>query len=258
MRKLTLILTTLVIGLYSCARDGEEEIVGELILNDLTANQDGDGVVISWTWNGSEQLDSVVIYLNNSRVDKVTTGTTYTHITTQTGTYKLIGYAKGHSHESNTKSTTPVSSSVTVYERSSPAGPSGLVVGSDYKFVTKSLNDADAPQKVYYYYTDCVPGSSSGPVYYLSSPKDDACDPDELIGFTIVSYIKEETSFNGVVSDPGTSTYERLDSNKKYALKFKIGEKNYYALATTGGSVGSSVTIDFKVQTIPNLRIIGQ
>jgi hypothetical protein len=255
MRKLTLILTALAIGLYACRRDGEEEITGELVLNELQANSTGDAVVLSWTWNGEGQLDSVAIYLDNSKVGKVTSGNTYTHTTTQTGTYKLIGYVKDKSFESNTRSTTPVSSSVTVYERSAQ-GNSGLVIGSDYKFETKSLNDADAPQKVYYYYTDCVPGSSSGPIYYLSSPVNGACN--ELSGFTITSYIKEDPSFNGVVTDPGNSTYEVLNSNRKYALKFTIGGKVYYALATTGASVGSSVTLDFRVQKIPNLRIIGQ
>jgi hypothetical protein len=255
MRKLTLILTALAIGLYACGKGGEEEITGDLVLNELQANNAGDAVVLSWTWNGGEQLDSVAIYLDNSKVGKVTSGNTYTHTTNQTGTYKLIGYVKDKSFESNTKSTTPVSSSVTVSERSA-SGPSGLVVGSDYKFVTKSLNDPDAPQKVYYYYTDCVPGSSSGPIYYLSSPVSGACN--ELSGFTITSYIKEDPSFNGVVSDPGNDTYAQLNSNKKYALKFTISGKVYYALATTGASVGSSVTLDFRVQKIPNLRIIGQ
>ena len=256
MRKLTLILTALAIGLYACRKGGEEEITGELVLNELQANSTGDAVVLSWTWNGEGQLDSVIIYLDNSKVGKVTSGNTYTHTTTQTGTYKLIGYVKDKSFESNTRSTTPVSSSVTVEERNAP-GPSGLVVGSDYKFVAKYLNDADAPQKVYYYYTNCLANDFSSSPYYLSSPVNGAC-PSELSGFTITSYIKEDPSFNGVVTDPGNSTYAQLNSNSKYALKFTISGKVYYALATTGASVGSSVTLNFKVQTIPNLRIIGQ
>jgi len=62
MRKLTLILTALAIGLYAC-RKGGEEITGELVLNELQANSTGDAVVLSWTWNGEGQLDSVIIYL---------------------------------------------------------------------------------------------------------------------------------------------------------------------------------------------------
>jgi uncharacterized coiled-coil protein SlyX len=123
--------------------------------------------------------------------------------------------------------------------------------------LSSRLSKVEQAQKVMsYYYTDCVPGSSSGPIYYLSSPVNGACN--ELSGFTITSYIKEDPSFNGVVTDPGNSTYEVLNSNRKYALKFTISGKTYYALATTGASVGSSVTLNFKVQTIPNLRIIGQ
>ncbi len=255
MRKLYLIITIAAIGMWACGKS-EEEGMGELVLNELSANQAGDGVVLSWTWNGSGTLDSVVIYLNNTKVATVTQGTSYTHQTNQTGTYMLKGYHGSDAHESNTRSTEPVSSSVTVYERSAPGGPSGLTIGSDYKFVTKSLNDQDAPSTVYYYYTDCVPGSSNGPIYYLSSPVNGACN--ELSGFSITSYIKADQSFNGVVQDPGNSTYAQLSSNSTYSLRFQVGGKTYYALAKTGGSVGQTVTIDFKVQKIPNLRIIGQ
>ncbi len=252
MRKFYLILAVAMIGMWACAR--EEEVTGDLILNELSANSTGDGVVLSWTWNGSGQLDSVVITLNGNEVETVTNGTSYTHITNQVGTYKLIGYQGSSTFESNTRSTEPVLSSVQLSERSAP-GPSGLAIGSDYKFVAKSLNDADAPQSVYYYYTDCVAGSSNGPVYYLSSPVNGACN--ELSGFSITSYIKADTSFNGVVSDPGSSTYAQLSSNSVYALRFQIAGKTYYASAKTGGSVGSTVNIDFKVQTISGLRIVG-
>lgn len=254
MRKLYLLIAIAALGMWACGKGGEE-VTGDLVLNELTANSTGDGVVLSWTWNGSGTLDSVVIYLNNTRVASVTSGTQYTHITTQTGTYHLVGYHGDLTHQSNTRSTTPVSSSVTVYERSA-AGPSGLTIGSDYKFVTKSLNDADAQSTVYYYYTDCVPGSSSGPAYYLSSPVGGPCN--ELSGFQITSYIKADPSFNGVVTDPGNSTYAQLNSNSTYALRFQVSGKTYYALAKTGGSVGQTVTLDIKVQTISGLRIIGQ
>ncbi len=253
MRKLYLILTIAAIGMWACGKD--EEATGDLVLNELQANQSGDGVVLSWTWNGSGNLDSVVITLNDNRVESITSGNSYTHTTSQVGTYKLIGYVGDNTFESNTRSTTPVSSSVQVYERSAP-GPSGLTIGSDYKFVAKSLNDQDAPQSVYYYYTDCVSGSSNGPIFYLSSPVGGACN--ELSGFQITSYIKEDPSFNGVVTDPGTSTYDQLNSNSIYALKFEIGGETYYASAKTGGSVGSTVNIDFKVQKISGLRIVGQ
>lgn len=255
MRKLYLIITISALGMWACGKE-EEEPMGELVLNELSANQSGDGVVLSWTWNGSGTLDSVVIYLNDTKVAKVTGGTSYTHQTQQTGTYKLIGYHGSHADTSNPRSTTPVSSSVTVYERSAPGGPSGLTIGTDYKFTAKSLNDQDAPSTVYYYYTDCTAGSWNGPVYYLSSPVGGACN--ELSGFQITSYITEAPSFNGVVPDPGNSKYAVLNSNSTYSLKFQVGGKTYYALAKTGGSVGQTVSLDFKVQTISGLRIIGQ
>jgi len=248
--------------------DISEACSGDITPANFTASAGSGGTTVVLTWEAPvDNIDGYILYFENTLLDTLDPSeNTFTHNPQgQVGTYKLYAFLGDSLSDPVTVSTEPkVTTAQLTLAELNAAGNSGLGFTPAWTATTYPMADPNAPDNVDFYFTDGSSGST-GTFQYLASADqvvnaafEEGKPPSVPDAGWRENYITEKAPQGGIIQEP-TLEYDSADSNSTYSFKVVRGTDYYYGTIELGSVSQTECTIvNVKVQTIANLRIIGQ